>query len=156
MSVFYITKDGMDKLQEEVRYLRNVRRKEVAKAIAEAREKGDLSENAEYHAAKEEQSHLEAKIVEMENKLANARVMDETKIDISKAGLLCKVEVLNTKMTKIMTFTLVSEAEANLKEGKLSISSPIGKALFGKEKGDKVMAQTPAGAVEFQITNISL
>jgi transcription elongation factor GreA len=156
MSVFYITKDGMDKLQEEVRYLRNVRRKEVAKAIAEAREKGDLSENAEYHAAKEEQSHLEAKIVEMENKLANARVMDETKIDISKAGLLCKVEVLNTKMNKIMTFTLVSEAEANLKEGKLSISSPIGKALFGKAKGDKVMAQTPAGAVEFQITNISL
>jgi transcription elongation factor GreA len=156
MSVFYITKDGMDKLQEEVRYLRNVRRKEVAKAIAEAREKGDLSENAEYHAAKEEQSHLEAKIVEMENKLANARVMDETKIDISKAGLLCKVEVLNTKMNKAMTFTLVSEAEANLKEGKLSISSPIGKALFGKAKGDKVMAQTPAGAVEFQITNISL
>jgi transcription elongation factor GreA len=156
MSVFYITKDGMDKLQEEVRYLRNVRRKEVAKAIAEAREKGDLSENAEYHAAKEEQSHLEAKIVEMENKLANARVMDETKIDISKAGLLCKVEVLNTKINKAMTFTLVSEAEANLKEGKLSISSPIGKALFGKEKGDKVMAQTPAGAVEFQITNISL
>ena len=156
MSVFYITKDGMEKLQEEVRYLRNVRRKEVAKAIAEAREKGDLSENAEYHAAKEEQSHLEAKIVEMENKLANARVMDETKIDISKAGLLCKVEVLNTKMNKAMTFTLVSEAEANLKEGKLSISSPIGKALFGKAKGDKVMAQTPAGAVEFQITNISL
>ena len=156
MSVFYITKDGMDKLQEEVRYLRNVRRKEVAKAIAEAREKGDLSENAEYHAAKEEQSHLEAKIVEMENKLANARVMDETKIDISKAGLLCKVEVLNTKMNKAMTFTLVSEAEANLKEGKLSISSPIGKALFGKAKGDKVMAQTPAGAVEFQIMNISL
>lgn len=156
MSVFYITKEGMDKLQEEVRYLRNVRRKEVAKAIAEAREKGDLSENAEYHAAKEEQSHLEAKIVEMESKLANARVMDETKIDISKAGLLCKVEVLNTKMNKTMTFTLVSEAEANLKEGKLSVSSPIGKALFGKAKGDKVMAQTPAGAVEFQITNISL
>ena len=99
---------------------------------------------------------MEAKIVEMENKLANARVMDETKIDISKAGLLCKVEVLNTKINKAMTFTLVSEAEANLKEGKLSISSPIGKALFGKAKGDKVMAQTPAGAVEFQITNISL
>lgn len=156
MSIFYITKEGMDKLQEEVRYLRNVRRKEVAKAIAEAREKGDLSENAEYHAAKEEQSHLEAKIVETENKLANARVMDETKIDISKAGLLCKVEVLNTKMNKTMTFILVSEAEANLKEGKLSISSPIGKALFGKAKGDKVVAQTPAGAVEFQITNISL
>jgi len=156
MSVFYVTKEGMDKLQEEVRFLKNVRRKEVAKAIAEAREKGDLSENAEYHAAKEEQSHLEAKIVEMENKLASARVMDETKIDVSKAGLLCKVEVLNTKMNKTMTFTLVSEAEANLKEGKLSVSSPIGKALFGKAKGDKVLAQTPAGPVEFQITNISL
>lgn len=156
MSVFYITKEGMDKLQEEVRYLRNVRRKEVAKAIAEAREKGDLSENAEYHAAKEEQSHLEAKIVEMENKLASARVMDETKIDASKAGLLCKVEVVNIKLNKTMTFTLVSEAEANLKEGKLSISSPIGKALFGKAKGEKVIAQTPAGAVEFQIVNISL
>jgi transcription elongation factor GreA len=154
--IFYMTKEGLDKLQEEVKYLRTVRRKEIAKAIAEAREKGDLSENAEYHAAKEEQGHLEAKIAEMETKLANARIMDESKLDTSKANILSTLEVMNLKMNKKMSITLVSEAEANLKENKLSITSPIGKALLGHEVGDKVKAQTPGGVIEFEILKISL
>lgn len=154
--IFYMSKEGLEKLQEEIKYLRSVKRPEIARAIAEAREKGDLSENAEYHAAKEEQGHLEAKISEMENKLANARLMDESLIDASKAGILSTVEVMNKKMNKKMSFTLVSEAEANLKENKLSITSPIGKALLGKTTGDIVKAQTPAGEMEFEILKISI
>src|SRR5437868_1336878 len=110
--IFYMTKAGLEKLQEEIKYLRTVKRPKIAKAIAEAREKGDLSENAEYHAAKEEQGHLEAKLSEMETKLANARIMDESQMDASKAGILSTVEVLNKKMNKKMKFMLVSEAEA--------------------------------------------
>ncbi len=149
--IFYMTKEGLEKLSEEVKYLKNVKRKEIAKAIAEAREKGDLSENAEYHAAKEEQGHLEAKIAEMETKLSNARLVDESKLDASKVGILSTVEVLNKRSNKVMSFTLVSEAEANLKENKLSVTSPIGKALMGKGVGDKVKALTPGGEIEFEI-----
>lgn len=155
-SIFYVTKEGMEKLQEELRYLRSVKRVEVARAIAEAREKGDLSENAEYHAAKEEQGHVESKIAEMENQLANARIMDESQLDNSKVSILCTVEVLNKKANKKMKFTLVSEAEANLKENKLSVTSPIGKALLGKEVGDKTQAHTPGGEIEFEILKISV
>ncbi len=155
-SIFYMSKEGLEKLQEEIKHLRTVRRPEVAKAIAEAREKGDLSENAEYHAAKEEQGHLEAKLSEMETKLANARLLDESQQDISKANILSTVEVFNNKMNKKMKFILVSEAEANLKENKLSVSSPIGKALLGKAIGDKVKAQTPGGEIEFEVLKISL
>jgi len=151
-----MSKEGMEKLQEEVKYLKTVKRQEAAKAIAEAREKGDLSENAEYHAAKEEQGYLEAKISEMEAKLANARIVDESKMDASKVGILSNVEVMNKKMNKKMTFTLVSEAEANLKEGKLSSLSPIGKALMGGVVGDVVKAHTPGGEMEFEILNISI
>jgi transcription elongation factor GreA len=154
--IFYMTKEGLEKLQEEIKYLRTVRRPEIAKAIAEAREKGDLSENAEYHAAKEEQGHLEAKLSEMETKLANARVMDDSMLDASKANILSTVEVLNKKTNKKMTFMLVSEAEANLKEGKLSVSSPIGKALLGKVIGETTQAHTPAGEIEFQILKITI
>jgi transcription elongation factor GreA len=154
--IFYMSKEGMEKLLEELKYLKSVKRQEVAKAIAEAREKGDLSENAEYHAAKEEQGHLEAKIAEMEAKMVNARIMDESKMDTSKAGILSTVEVLNKKMNKKMSFTLVSEAEANLKENKLSVSSPIGKALFGASVGDNVKAHTPAGELEFEILKITI
>lgn len=153
--IFYMTREGLDKLQAEVKYLKTVRRKEIARAIAEAREKGDLSENAEYHAAKEEQGHLEAKLSEMEDKLANARVIDESKLDASKVNILSKVEVLNIKMNKKMVFTVVSEAEANLKENKLSITSPIGKALLGNTIGSKVKAHTPGGDIEFEILNIT-
>ncbi len=154
--IFYMTKEGLEKLQEEIKYLRTVRRPEIAKAIAEAREKGDLSENAEYHAAKEEQGHLEAKLSEMEGKLANARVMDESHVDLSKANILSTVEVLNKKSGKKMKFTLVSEAEADLKENKLSVTSPIGKALLGKAIGDVTKAQTPAGPIDFEILKISI
>ena len=154
--VFYMSKEGLEKLQEEIKYLRTVRRPDIAKAIAEAREKGDLSENAEYHAAKEEQGHLEAKLSELEGKLANARIMDDSLLDASKANILSTVEVLNKKLNKKMKFTLVNEAEANFKEGKLSISSPIGKALLGKAVGDKVQAHTPGGEMEFEILNISI
>jgi transcription elongation factor GreA len=151
-----MSKEGLEKLQEEVKYLRTVKRPEIARAIAEAREKGDLSENAEYHAAKEEQGHLEAKLSEMEGKLTNARVMDGSDVDLSKANILSTVEVLNKKANKKMKFTLVSEAEANLKEGKLSITSPIGKALLGKAIGDIAKAQTPAGAIDFEILKITM
>lgn len=154
--VFYMTKEGYEKLQDEVKHLRTVKRQEAAKAIAEAREKGDLSENAEYHAAKEEQGMLEAKISEMETKLANARIMDESKMDASKAGILSTVEVLNKKTKKTMSIMLVSEAEANLKENRLSNTSPIGKALMGKAVGDIAVAQTPAGTIEFEILKISI
>lgn len=152
--IFYMSKEGLEKLQEDLKYLKFVKRKEVAKAIQEAREKGDLSENAEYHAAKEEQGHVEAKISEMEGKLANARIMDDRQMDTSKANILSTIEVLNVKMNKKMTFILVSEAEANLKENKLSVSSPIGKVLLGKSVGDKVKAQTPGGEMEFQLLKI--
>ena len=154
--IFYMTKEGLEKLQEEVKYLRTVKRPEIAKAIAEAREKGDLSENAEYHAAKEEQGHLEAKLAEMEAKLAGARLLDESQLDLSKANILSTVEVLNKKMNKTQKFTLVSEAEANLKEGKLSVTSPIGKALLGKAVGEVGKAQTPAGLIEFEILKITM
>lgn len=154
--IFYMTKEGLEKLQDELKHLRTVKRQEVARAIAEAREKGDLSENAEYHAAKEEQGHLEARIAEMETKLASARIMDETKLDSNKVGILSTVEVLNKKVNKTMTFTLVSEAEANLKENKLSVTSPIGKALLGKTVGEKTEAQTPAGPIEFEIIKITV
>ncbi|MBL0310467.1 MAG: transcription elongation factor GreA [Bacteroidetes bacterium] len=154
--IFYMTREGLEKLRDEVKYLRTVKRPEIAKAIAEAREKGDLSENAEYHAAKEEQGHLEAKLSEMETSLANARVIDESRLDASKASILSYVEVLNKKLNKKMKFLLVSEAEANLKENKLSITSPIGKALLGRAEGDVVKAQTPAGVMELEILKISL
>ena len=152
--IFYMSKEGLEKLQEDLKYLKFVKRKEVARAISDAREKGDLSENAEYHAAKEEQGHIEAKISEMESKLANARIMDDRQMDTSKANILSTIEVLNVKMNKKMTFTLVSEAEANLKENKLSVSSPIGKVLLGKSVGDKVKANTPGGEMEFELLKI--
>lgn len=156
MAIHYMTKEGYEALEKEVRYLSTVRRKEVANAIAEAREKGDLSENAEYHAAKEEQGYLEAKIVELETQLASARILDESKLDTSKVGVLSKVEILNKKTNKKMLFTIVSEAEANLKENKISSSSPIGAALLGKEVGDVAQAQTPAGILELKVLSISI
>ncbi|MBS1619670.1 MAG: transcription elongation factor GreA [Bacteroidetes bacterium] len=152
----YVTKEGYEALVNELKYLKSVKRPEISKAIAEAREKGDLSENAEYHAAREELALLEAKISEMEGKVGSARVMDESKVDISKVGILTKVDVMNNKLAKKQTFTIVSEAEANLKEGKISITSPIGKALVGKKVGEKAVAQTPAGAMEFEVLSIGL
>jgi transcription elongation factor GreA len=154
--IHYMTKDGYDALERELKEMKTVKRPNISKAIAEAREKGDLSENAEYHAAREELALLEAKIASVENQFATARIMDETKVDLSKVGILTKVDVQNKKLNKKQTFTLVSEAEADVKLGKISITSPIGKALVGKTIGDTAIAQTPAGPMELEILNIGL
>ena len=147
--VSYVTKEGLKKLQEELERLQNVERPKISKAIGEAIEKGDISENAEYDAAKDAQGLLEAKI-------ATCRVIDESQIDTSKVQMLNKVTIKNTKTGATMTYTLVSETEANFKEGKLSIHTPIAQALVGKKLGDKVMVKVPAGEMEFEIMDISL
>jgi transcription elongation factor GreA len=156
MSNVYFTAEGLEKLQAELQELKSKGRADAAKAIAEARAQGDLSENAEYDAAKEAQGMLEKKIAELESSLANARILDSSKIDISKVTILCKVELKNIKLKKNFIYTLVSESEANLKDAKLSVSSPIGKAILGKKKGDKVEVQAPTGKIEFEIVKISL
>jgi transcription elongation factor GreA len=146
----------LEKLKSELNVLKSVGRVEAAKAIAEARAQGDLSENAEYDAAKDAQGHLEKKISELENTLANARIIDASKIDTSKVTILSKVELKNIKMKKNVTYLLVSEAEANIKEGKISVASPIGKAILGKKKGDKVQVMAPNGAIDLEIVKISI
>jgi transcription elongation factor GreA len=156
MSTVYLTNEGLEKLRQELHELKSKGRSEAARAIAEARAQGDLSENAEYDAAKEAQGHLEKKIAELETVMANARVLDTTKIDTSKVTILSKVELKNIKLKKNMTYTLVSENEANVKEGKISVASPIGKAILGKKKGDKVQVQAPTGVIDLEIVNISI
>lgn len=153
--VSYFTREGYEKLLSELHEIKTKGRAEAAKAIAEAREKGDLSENAEYDAAKEAQGLLELKISKLETTIANARILDESGLDLSKVLVLSTVKVQNTKTKQQMTYTLVSAKEANLKEGKISVDSPIGKGLLGKSKGDKVTIQAPAGAMEFAILEIS-
>jgi transcription elongation factor GreA len=152
----YLTQNGYDKLKAEVEELRTTGRKEAARAIAEAREKGDLSENAEYDAAKDAQGMLEAKIAEIESKLGNARIIDESMLDDSKVGVLTTVTIENVKMKKQVTYKLVPETEADLKTGKLSVTSPVGKGLMGKEVGDIAIVNTPNGNIEFKIISISL
>lgn len=154
--VSYLTPEGYERLKKELETLKSDGRTEVAKAIAEAREKGDLSENAEYDAAKEAQGLLELKINEMEKVLANARVLDSSQLDISKVTVLSKVKIKNVKMKKEFTYHLVSESEADLKAGKISVSSPIGKGLLGKAVGDIAMVETPRGSIEFEILDISI
>lgn len=155
MPVEYYTEEGLRQLQEELHYLLTTRRKEVAKAIEEAREKGDLSENAEYDAAKEEQAQLESKIYQLQKTLANARVLTDDEIDTSKVFILSKVKVKNLGINKEEVFTLVSPPEANLAKKKLSVKSPIGEALLGKEVGDIVSVKVPAGTIKFEILEIS-
>ena len=154
--ISYMTQEGYDKLSTELEELKTKGREEVAKAIAEAREKGDLSENAEYDAAKDAQGMLEMKINEMEKSLASARIIDKSQLDTSKITILSKVTMKNLKVNKEVTYTLVSEAEANLKEKKISVDSPIGKGLLGKEKGDIAAIVTPAGEVKFEIIDITM
>lgn len=156
MSSVYLTQEGLEKLKSELNVLKSVGRVEAAKAIAEARAQGDLSENAEYDAAKDAQGHLEKKISELENTLANARIIDASKMDTSKVTILSKVELKNIKMKKNVTYLLVSEAEANIKEGKISVASPIGKAILGKKRGDKVQVMAPNGAIDLEIVKISI
>lgn len=152
--ISYYTKEGLDKLTNELNNLKTKGRSEIAKQIAEARDKGDLSENAEYDAAKDAQGHLEAKIAKLEDLVGNARLIDETKIDTSSVSILSKVTIKNKKNGASVTYVLVSEEEADLKAGKISTQSPIGKGLLGKKKGDVAKVKTPAGEMEFEILNI--
>ncbi len=152
--ISYYTKEGLDKLTTELNFLKTKGRSDIAKQIAEARDKGDLSENAEYDAAKDAQGHLEAKIAKLEDLMGNARLLDETKIDTSSVSILSKVTIKNKKNNASVTYMLVSEEEADLKTGKISTQSPIGKGLLGKKKGDSVKIKTPAGEMEFEVTNI--
>ncbi len=156
MSVSYMTQDGYEKLKAELEDLKTKGRDDVAKAIAEAREKGDLSENAEYDAAKNAQGMLEMKINDLEKLFANARVIDESTLDTSKVTVLTNVTIKNMNNNAEVTYKLVAEAEANLKEKKISVSSPIGQGLLGKVVGDVAQIQTPAGLINFKIINISL
>jgi transcription elongation factor GreA len=152
--VSYYTKDGLDKLRNELTELKSRGRADIARQIAEARDKGDLSENAEYDAAKDAQGMLEAKIAQLEDLVANARLLDETNIDTSKVSILSKVTIKNKKNGASVTYTLVSEEEADLKTGKISTMSPIGKGLLGKKKGETAKIKTPAGEMEFEIVDI--
>ncbi len=151
----YYSAEGLQKLKDELHQLIAVERPAVSNAIAEARDKGDLSENAEYDAAKEAQSHLEAKILKLQETIANARLLDESRIDTSKVLLLSKVEFENLAMKKKMTYEIVPENEANLKQGKISITSPIAKGLLGKSVGDIAEIIVPAGKMKLKITNIT-
>ncbi|NNE36596.1 MAG: transcription elongation factor GreA [Rhodothermales bacterium] len=151
----YLTKEGLDKLKAEVHFCRTKERARIAQAIADARAQGDLSENAEYDAAKEEQGHLEAKISKLEATVSNARLIDESKVDSSKAFILSTVRVQNKKTKAERDYTLVSAQEADLASGRISISSPIGKGLLGSAVGDAVKIQVPAGEVELVVLEIS-
>jgi transcription elongation factor GreA len=152
--VSYYTKEGLDKLKAELSNLKSKGRADIARQIAEARDKGDLSENAEYDAAKDAQGHLEAKIAQLEDLMSGARLLDETKIDTSIVSILSKVTIKNKKNGASFTYMLVSEEEADLKAGKISTQSPIGKGLLGKKKGDSAKIKTPAGDIEFEIVSI--
>lgn len=151
-----MTQEGYDKLKNDLEHLKTVGRDEAAKAIAEAREKGDLSENAEYDAAKNAQGMLELKINEMEKALAGARVISEDQLDSSKVTILSNVKILNKKTSKELTYKLVSESEADLKSMKISVSSPIGQGLLGKKVGEQAIVKTPAGEMIFEVLDISL
>lgn len=154
MGISYYTKEGLDKLKKELEHMKSVERPRISQQIAEARDKGDLSENAEYDAAKEAQGLLEMKISKLEETLSTARLMDNSKIDTSKVMVLATVKIKNTKNGMEMTYKLVSESEADLKSGKISINSPIGKGLTGKKVGETADIQTPAGKMEFEILDI--
>jgi transcription elongation factor GreA len=151
----YFSKEGLQKLKEELDYLKGKERKRISDEIAEAASKGDLSENAEYEAAKEEQKKLEARIAELEKTYGNAKVVDEDNLDTSKVNALSTVYIKNHNRNKETKYKLVAEKEANLKEGKISTSSPIGEALMGKQVGDIVEVDVPAGTLKLEILDIT-
>ena len=155
-NVTYLTQEGYDNLVAELDDLKSRGRSEAAKAIAEAREKGDLSENAEYDAAKEAQGLLELKINQLELVMATARVLDTSMLDNSEVRVLSKVTIMNLKMKKKFTYQLVAETEANLKQKKISVSSPIGEGLLGKKVGDVAEIETPGGIMKFEILEINI
>lgn len=156
MAITYMTEDGYKKLKEEINVLETVERPAISKQIAEARDKGDLSENAEYDAAKEAQGLLEAKIAQLKNLLANARLINEDSIGTDVVQILNKVTIRNTKNNQEMTYTLVAESEANLKESKIAISTPVAQGLMGKKVGDIAEIKVPSGMMSFEIVNISI
>lgn len=155
-SIQYVTKETLEQMKAELQQLRSVERPAASRAIAEAREKGDLKENAEYDAAKEAQGMLEAKIAALEGQIATARIVDETNIDTSKVSILTKVKVTNLNTKKQVTYQIVSEKEADLKLGKISVTSPIGKGLLGKAIGDVAEVTAPAGLIKFKVEDISI
>ena len=156
MAYIYMTADGLQKLKDELVYLEGVERPRVIAAIQEARDKGDLSENAEYDAAKEEQGKLESKIALLKEKIMDARIIDESRINTKEVQVLTKVKIKNVKTGAIMSYQLVTESEANFKEGKLSVKTPIAQALLGKKVGQVAKVQVPAGLMEFEVLEISL
>lgn len=154
-SIKYYSKESLEQLKEELKQLETVERPKISAAIAEARDKGDLSENAEYDAAKEAQGLLELKIAKLKNIVANARILDESKIDVSKILIYSKVQVKNLQNNSVMTYTLVPESESDLKTAKISVTSPIAKALIGKQKGDVVEVKVPVGIIKLEIMDVS-
>ncbi|MBB1284822.1 transcription elongation factor GreA [Flavisolibacter sp. BT320] len=154
--VNYMTKEALEQLKADLQRMKGVERPAAARAIAEAREKGDLRENAEYDAAKEAQGILEAKIAAMEGQLAQARVLDESAVDTSKVSILTKVKLTNLSTKKQVTYQIVSETEADLKAGKISVTSPIGKGLLGKAVGEVAEVAVPAGVMKFKVEDISI
>jgi transcription elongation factor GreA len=155
-NVTYLTKEGLAKLKKELEHMMNVERPAISKQIGEAIEKGDISENAEYDAAKDAQGMLEAKIAVLQSKIANARILDESKIDTSKVQILNVVTIKNKKNSAVMKYTLVPESEADLKSGKISVNTPIAKGLIGKKVGDVVEIKVPSGIIPFEIVDISI
>jgi transcription elongation factor GreA len=156
MSIQYVTKDTLEQMRAELQHLKGVERPAASRAIAEAREKGDLKENAEYDAAKEAQGLLEAKIARLEGQIATARIVDENSVDTSKVSILTKVRLMNLSTKKEVTYKIVSEKEADLKAGKISVTSPIGKGLLGKQIGDIAEVIVPAGVLKFKVEEISI
>ena len=153
--ISYYTAEGLKKLRDELNQLKDVERPKASQAIAEARDKGDLSENAEYHAAKEEQSLLETKIAKLKNVVANARIIDESQLDTSKILIHSIIKIKNTANGMEFSYTLVADSESDIKNGKLSVNSPIGKGLLGKELGDVVEIKVPNGMMTFEVTSVS-
>ena len=156
MATIYMTAEGLQKLKEELQFLESTERPRVIRAIAEAREKGDLSENEEYKAAKEEQSNLESKISQLKAQMAEARIIDETRINTNEVQILTKVKIKNVKNGATKTYHLVTEGEADIAAGKLSVTTPIAKGLLGKKVGDVVEVKVPAGIMTFEILEIGL
>ncbi|MFP4448955.1 MAG: transcription elongation factor GreA [Bacteroidota bacterium] len=152
----YVTEEGLKKLTEELKQLETVERPKISKQIAEARDKGDLSENAEYDAAKDAQGMLEMRIQKLKDTIANSRILDQSKIDTDTVQIMNKVRIKNKKNGAEMEYTIVSESEANLKEGKISVNSPIAQGLLGTKVGDEVEIEVPSGKIPFKVLDISL
>ena len=153
--ITYYTEEGLQKLKDELHEMKTVQRPSISRQIAEARDKGDLSENAEYDAAKEAQGLQEMKIAKLEQTISNARIIDQSQLDTEKVLILSKVRLMNLSMKKELTYTLVAESEANLREGKISVESPIGKGLLGKKVGEVAEITVPNGVMKFEVLEIS-